>query len=292
MLEHGLTNPKSPARTVIVGAGGFVGGAIARNLEGRGAAVLRLGRGEVDLMADGAGEKLAGLMCRTDAVVLVSAVAPVKNAAMLRQNITMIEAMADAVATAQPAYVLNIGSDAVFADSAAPLHEGSCRAAGSLHGIMHLTREVMFGDARDGRPLATLRPTLIYGADDRHNGYGPNRFRRLAAAGEPIRLFGQGEERRDHVWVEDVAGLAARMVMHRSTGSLNAATGTVISFMDLALAVNRLHGNPVAIENLPRSGPMPHDGYRPFDASATAAAFPDFAYTQPLDGLAKVHAGA
>jgi len=77
--------------------------------------------------------------------------------------------------------------------------------------------------------------------------------------------------------------------VHRSTGSLNAATGTVISFMDLAEACSRLHG-PVPIETLPRQGPMPHGGYRPFDPSATGAAFPDFAYTQPLDGLAKVAA--
>ena len=39
MLEHGLAAEQAPPRTVIVGAGGFVGGAIARKLEGRGAAV-------------------------------------------------------------------------------------------------------------------------------------------------------------------------------------------------------------------------------------------------------------
>lgn len=289
MLTHANPTPTLPARTVIVGAGGFVGSAIARNLEARGANVARLGREQIDLMDAAAAEDLAGLLTPQDTVVLVSAVAPVKNAAMLRQNIVMIEAMAAAIATAKPAHVLNIGSDAVFADSPDPLHEGSCRAAASLHGIMHLTREVMFTDT--GLPLATLRPTLIYGADDPHNGYGPNRFRRLAADGQPIKLFGQGEERRDHVWVEDVAELAARIVLHRSTGSLNAVTGQVISFNDLAQECARLHG-PVAVENLPRSGPMPHDGYRPFDASAIIAAFPDMKMTAPLDGLAKVANGA
>ena len=290
MLDHGLTTPQAPARTVIVGAGGFVGGAIARNLEGRGAPVLRFGRGEINLLDAGADEELAGMLQPEDAVVLVSAIAPVKDPGMLRQNIVMIEAMASAIAAVQPAYVLNIGSDAVFADSPEPLHEGSCRGAESLHGIMHLTREVMFADARAGRPFATLRPTLIYGEDDPHNGYGPNRFRRLAASGEPIKLFGQGEERRDHVWVEDVAELAARMVLHRSSGSLNAVTGQVISFHALAEECARLHG-PVPIESLPRSGPMPHNGYRPFDASAIIAAFPDVCMTPPLEGLAKV-AGA
>ena len=287
MLRHGTTVPKLPHRAVIVGAGGFVGSAIAGALTARGVDVHRLGRAQVDLLAKGAGETLAGQITPDDTVVLVSAIAPVKTPAMLRDNITMVEAMANAIAASRPAHVLNIGSDAVFADSPDPLHEGSCRAPGSLHGIMHLTREVMLGEAQDGRSFATLRPTLIYGADDPHNGYGPNRYRRLAAAGEPIKLFGKGEERRDHVWVRDVAELAARIVMHRSQGSLNAATGTVISFHDLADACSRLHG-PATIEYLPRSGPMPHNGYRPFDPSATLQAFPDFAYTLPLDGLTQV----
>lgn len=287
MLEHGLTYPDAPARTVIVGAGGFVGQHIASALAGKGAKVVGLGRSVVDLLAPGAGQRLAALLRPGDAVVLVSAIAPVKNAAMLRDNITMIEAMAEAVAAVPPAYLLNIGSDAVFADSDAPLTETSCRAPGSLHGIMHLTREVMFADAFPG-PMATLRPTLIYGRDDPHNGYGPNRFRRLVAAGEPIRLFGKGEERRDHVAVEDVAELAARMVMHRSEGSLNAATGEVISFHEIADCVNDLAQAPVSIEYLPRSSPMPHNGYRPFDIAAMHASFPDFRSTPPREGIAKV----
>ena len=65
---------------------------------------------------------------------------------------------------------------------------------------------------RSRLPLAFLRPTLIYGANDPHNGYGPNRFRRQAAKGETITLFGEGEEKRDHVPVDDVAALVSACV--------------------------------------------------------------------------------
>jgi nucleoside-diphosphate-sugar epimerase len=281
-----------PERVVVIGAGGFVGAAIVRNLVARGVEVLALARKDVDLMDAQAGEALAGKLRATDAVVAVAAVAPVKTPAMLRDNLTMIEAMADALKAQPVSHVVNIGSDAVFADSDEPLHEGSCRSPGSLHGIMHLAREVMLSEAAGGAPFATLRPTLIYGIDDPHNGYGPNRFRRLAAEGKKIVLFGDGEERRDHVWVEDVAELAARMLMHRSSGSLNAATGTVISFRDAAEIIVAQSGKSVAIEGSPRQGAMPHNGYRPFDASATRAAFPDFTYTLPREGFAKVGVSA
>jgi len=290
MLNHKWDAEQSPTRVVIMGAGGFVGGRIQARLEARGVPVLALGRGDVDLLKPDAADTLAGHLKSDDCFIAVSAIAPVKNLEMLADNIKMIEAMTEALTKSPVAHIVNIGSDAVFADSEAPLKESSSRAAGSYHGIMHLTREVAFGEVAGHTPVATLRPTLIYGAADPHNGYGPNRFRRLAAEGKTIKLFGEGEERRDHVWVEDVAELATRIVMRRSSGSLNAATGTVISFRDCAEAIAGLATDHPAIEGSPRSGPMPHNGYRPFDPAGTKAAFPDFSYTQPLDGFAKVYA--
>jgi nucleoside-diphosphate-sugar epimerase len=154
---------------------------------------------------------------------------------------------------------------------------------------MHLTREVMF-DAEVKAPLAHLRPSLLYGAGDPHNGYGPNRFRRLAAKGEDIVLFGEGEERRDHVLIEDVGELAARVTLMKSRGVLNIATGEVHSFRAIAEQVIALSGRKVAIRGTPRVGPMPHSGYRPFDITACRRAFPDFRYTSLRDGLARAAA--
>ncbi len=292
MLEHLNQTPAFAERTVVVGAGGFVGGAIVRRLTAAGASVLEIARRDVDLSRADAGAMLAGHLRSTDALVCVSAIAPCKDLQMFKDNISLIEAFCDALQRQPVAHVVNIGSDAIYADSMEPLSETSCAEPGSVHGLMHLTREVMVREAAGATPFATLRPTLIYGADDPHNGYGPNRFRRLAAKGEKIVLFGEGEERRDHVWVEDVAELATRILGHRSKGALNAATGTVISFRDAADLVVAQFGDNIPISGSPRSGAMPHNGYRPFDPAATLAAFPDFAYAQPADGIAKVHAQA
>lgn len=290
MLEHLNSSPQKPDRVVIIGAGGFVGGALHRRLTAEGVETLGLTRQNVDLMSADAGQRLAAYLKPTDAVVAVSAIAPVKNLEMLKDNLSIISAIAEALAAAPVAHVLNIGSDAIYADSPGPLSENSCASPGSAHGIMHLAREVTLGDAAGETPFATLRPTLIYGADDPHNGYGPNRFRRLAAEGQDIVLFGEGEERRDHIWVEDVAELATRILLMKSAGLLNAATGTVISFRAAAEAVVSHFAKPVAIQGSPRVGAMPHNGYRPFDPAATLTAFPDFSYTQPEDGFAQVHA--
>jgi nucleoside-diphosphate-sugar epimerase len=206
---------------------------------------------------------------------------------MLTANMIILRAMVEAFVRVRPLHLVNIGSDAVFADEPLPLTEAAPKAPSSLHGVMHAAREIAFAEVK--APLATLRPTLIYGVADPHNGYGPNRFRRHAEAGKEIVLFGEGEERRDHVLVDDVAELALRILLQRSQGSLNAVTGQVWSFRDIAERVARLYAPVVPVRGTPREGAMPHGGYRPFDPRATRMAFPDFEYTSLPEGLAQMH---
>jgi len=284
MLTHLNSQNEKPGRCVVIGAGGFIGGAIADKLAGFGVPVLRLGRAEIDLLAPDAAERLAGLLQKGDSVVAAAAIAPCKNAGQMRDNMRLVAALIDALKQAEPAHVVNIGSDAVFIDSPDPLREDSIKAPDSQHGAMHLAREIAFR-AEIAAPLAILRPTLVYGGGDPHNGYGPNQFRRKANRGEPIALFGQGEERRDHVFIDDVAEIAARVVLRKSTGDLNLVTGKLASFHAIAEMAFAIAGRQEEIAYLPRRGPMPHNGYRPFDNGATAAAFPDFSYTALEAGM-------
>lgn len=290
MLNHLNNGPKAPARVVVVGAGGFVGNAIASRLEKDGVPLLRVTRREVDLLAADAVDTLTALLRADDALVAVAALAPCKNAAMLRDNMTIALTIATAAGRAALSHLVNIGSDAIYSDSDRPLTEASVTAPDSLHGVMHFAREAVL-KSEVKAPFATLRPTLIYGAADPHNGYGPNRFRRLALAGQPIVLFGEGEERRDHVLVDDVAELAARTLLRRSEGVLNVATGAVTSFRDIASEVVRLSGRAVEIKGSPRVGVMPHNGYRPFDIADCRKAFPDFQYVPLSEGLARAQRG-
>jgi nucleoside-diphosphate-sugar epimerase len=289
MLEHLNAQPQPPSRVVVAGSAGFVGSAIASRFERDRVPVLRIARREIDFTTAGAEAKLASMLRPGDVLVAVAARAPVRNSDMLVENMLIARAMTRAAADADLAQVVNISSDAVYADSPDPLTEHSCASPGSLHGAMHLAREVMFG-AEVKAPLAHLRPSLLYGAGDPHNGYGPNRFRRLAAKGEDIVLFGEGEERRDHVLIDDVGELAARVVLMRSRGVLNIATGEVHSFREIAERIVALSGRKAAIRGTPRSGPMPHNGYRPFDIAACRKAFPDFRYATLGDGLARAWA--
>jgi UDP-glucose 4-epimerase len=289
MLEHINNKPLSSARVVILGAAGFVGHATRQALEAEGTPVLPIGRTEIDLLANRAGNALAQRLTPADTLVVISAEAPCKDPAMLVRNTQMMGAVCDAIRAVQPKHVIYVSSDAVYKDIMEPITETCCAEPGALHGTMHITREAMLRETVKG-DLAILRPTLIYGADDPHNGYGPNRFQRLAEKGETIVLFGEGEERRDHVHVDDVAELIRLIATHRSHGLLNAATGDLVSFREVAEMIARLSDTPVRVKGSPRIGAMPHNGYREFDPAATFEAFPGFHYRTPAEGFALVNA--
>jgi UDP-glucose 4-epimerase len=286
MLEHLNSKPQKPARVVVLGANGFVGGASARRLAARGIPVLALGRPGLDLMDADAAAKLEAQLSPDDTLLIVSALAPCKDSAMMVDNIRMMHAVCTALEKKSVNHVVYFSSDAVYSDGPLPLTERSPTEPGAMHGAMHVARELMLR-ATVKAPLAMLRSTLIYGASDPHNGYGPNRFRRLAAEGKEIVLFGEGEERRDHVLIDDVAEIVCRVIEHRSQGALNVATGEVHSFRSLAEKIAASVTPAVPVRGTPRRGAMPHGGYRPFDIAACREAFPDFRYTPLAEGLEK-----
>lgn len=288
MLAHGNPQALKPARVVVLGGGGFIAGAIHRRLDADGITTMALGRPALDLLAPDAAARLADALRPDDVLIVASAKAPCKDLAMLRDNLRMVEAVCTALQKRPVAHVVYLSSDAVYKDSATPLTEASCAEPGGLHGVMHLARELALRQAYAG-PLALLRPTLVYGFDDPHNGYGPNRFRRLAVAGQEIVLFGEGEERRDHVAVEDVAELARLIVVHQSVGIANAVSGQVASFREIAEFASASFSSRAVVRGTPRIGAMPHDGYRAFDNSAVLAAFPGFSFKPWREGLAGVH---
>jgi nucleoside-diphosphate-sugar epimerase len=130
---------------------------------------------------------------------------------------------------------------------------------------MHLIRENYLRNIYN-KKLCIVRPTLIYGSNDPHNSYGPNSFIRKYLNNENILLFGKGEERRDHVWVKDVANIIVEIIYNNFFGIINIATGRAISFYKIATIINQLKiKDSRKILFIKRNGPMPHKGLRKFD---------------------------
>ena len=263
-------------RVIVIGAAGFVGSAIVKQLDSNLYQVIAVSRKDCDLADDNSRTMLAELVQDGDVVVCAAAKAPAKNLEMLVENVALIGNVTEGLKGKSLHYVLNISSDAVYADSQEKLSESDAVLPLNAHGIMHAMRESIL--EKNCSPVGHLRSTLIYGQDDPHNGYGPNSFIRLTKEGRNIELFGQGEEQRDHIYVGDVARLAVAMIAEKTVGAVNAATGKTISFMEIAKLVAKASGGKTKIISKPRSGPMPHNGYRTFDNARARSVCPELAF--------------
>ena len=268
-------------KTILLGGRGFLGRALARRLPD----ALVLGSAEVDLLEPASVEKLRGIASDGDAVVFLSALTPDKgkDARTAMKNLAIGEHFAAVVEKVKFSHIIHISSDAVYEDEANPVREASCASATTLYGLMHLMRERMVLVAAHKTPLLILRLCTMYGAGDTHNSYGPNRFLRTALKERQIQLFGEGEEQRDHLYVEDCARLIELALQQRTTGLLNVATGKSVSFMEVAQEVAAIVGG-VAVKGQPRSGSITH---RHFDITTLLRAFPTFRFTLLREGLAE-----
>ena len=96
---------------------------------------------------------------------------------MLLKNIKILSNVVQSLKNILFNQLIYISSDAVFKDDAKIIKETTEKTPLSLHGNMHLIRENVLKNYFNEK-LCILRPTLIYGKKDPHNGYGPNKFLR------------------------------------------------------------------------------------------------------------------
>lgn len=287
MISHQNTQSHKIARVVVLGAHGFIGKAIRRQIEAQGIPVIAPTSTEIDLYEATAVDRLVDLLKPSDAVVMLAALTPDKgrDIATLMKNLALMQSVCAALEKSGCTHLVYFSSDAVYDTAVSRITEDVPASPQDLYGVMHYTREIM-AHSLVKVPVLVLRPTIVYGLEDTHNSYGPNRFRRMAQKDGKITLFGGGEETRDHIHVDDIATLTLRCLLRRSTGTLNVATGISKSFHEMAELVAKQFNREIEIVATPRQSPVTH---RHYDVSNLIKAFPDFHFITAEDGIARVH---
>ena len=287
MLTHTHSGAVAPSRVVVLGGSGLIGRNLVASLTSDGVTVLSLGSRDIVLDGDGAGDALAARLQPSDALVFLSAVTRdvSGSAETMVRNIRMGINVAEAVSRIGVRHLVYLSSDAVYPFGDAPVTESSCAEPSDTYSAAHMAREITLRTETDV-PLCVLRPTQICAPDDTHFAYGPNRFRKQAIEEGKITLFGEGEETRDHIMIDDVIRLIRLCLDHASTGTLNVATGRSLPFGEVAGIVASQFNPVTPIVTSERRRPITH---RRFDVANLKAAFPDFTPVSVEQGVAGIH---
>ena len=165
------------------------------------------------------------------------------------------------------------GTDLVYASSAAvygnspvPHRVGAGERPLNAYGESKLEMdEIARASIADGSPskIIGLRYFNVFGRGEDHKAHMASMITKLSfdmRAGRRPRLFRDGEQRRDHVYVADVvaANLRALAAPRASSGIYNVGTGNAVSFNEVVATLNATLGTHLEAEYIEN----PHRGYQ------------------------------
>jgi UDP-glucose 4-epimerase len=162
-------------------------------------------------------------------------------------------------------------------DEGATISPTSCYGAAKASGEMILEAAAQ----TSGVALAILRPCRIYGPGDVRANYGPSRIIRSIVERGCVELYGDGEEMRDHVFVDDAARIAAWFVMNSASGVYNLASGVSHSYMQIVEILRRIVSEVVEVGSVQRTRPHIDQG---FSVARLEATVPDLKFTEFEEG--------
>lgn len=175
-------------------------------------------------------------------VVFLSAITPDKgkDENIFLKNISMINNFFKYFNLNSINHFTYISSDAVYSMKEKIIDEETITAPDDLYGMMHLAREKICQSKIKIKKLLILRPTIIYGKNDTHNSYGPNRFTKQLRDNKNIILFGKGLDVRDHIFVKDVVRIINDFSIRGISGVFNIATGKSYKFKVVAKKIMKI----------------------------------------------------
>ena len=289
----------SPAfsRIILLGNTGYIGSRLAAAFQAAAPGVPVVGRSapSLDLTSPNAPAALEDLLDPGCALVVCAAIKKQlgDTPEILQQNLAIVLNICKAMTARPVRRVVFFSSAAVYGEDVqhGVIDESTAVQPTSLYGIGKFTAERLLVRAAaqtPGASLLMLRPALVYGPHEPAYYYGPSGFLRMALAESPITLWGDGEELREFLFIDDVVALTTRLTFGGATGVLNIVTGSSHTYAQALAAIATLTGRRPAVTSRPRTkDKVDHR----FDASRLLAACPEFRFTSLEDGLQRVAAG-
>jgi len=282
------------SRIVLLGHTGYIGSRLAGALRSAAPDVPIVGRSAptLDLTRQQAPTELEQLLDPDCALVICAAIKKQlgDNPEIFEQNLAMVLNICRAVAARPVRRIVFVSSASVYGEDVqhGVIDESTPVQPTSFYGIGKFTAErllVRMAGQQPGTSLLVLRPALVYGPQEPAYYYGPSGFLRKALSDSPITLWGDGEELREFLFVDDVVALTARLTLGDATGVLNIVSGTTYTYTQALTVIAKLAGRQPPIDSRARTrDKVDHR----FDASRLLGACPGFVFTSMEEGLRRV----
>lgn len=221
----------SNKRVLILGSRGFIGKSIVDSLsKGSVFSVCGFSSSEVNLTRKEDVASLRTALKKKSTIVMTSAITPDKNNSLdsMLDNIKMVSNLADILHSSLVKHLIYISSVDVYGRTNLdiPLSESSKTCPSDYYAISKLVGELIFNKACQDKqiPLTILRLPGVYGPGDTH--LSPIKiFITSAIDYKEIRVYGDGSDLRDYIFINDISRIIKQISLNKITGTYNIVTG-------------------------------------------------------------------
>jgi UDP-glucose 4-epimerase len=253
-------NAQAIRRVVILGHKGFIGGNLFRHFLAHSAQLEIVGRDfpEVDLTKPDQAKRLAEDFDPNTAVIICAAIKKQLGDTLeaFEKNLQIAVNVCRVLAKSPVKRVIFFSSAAVYGEDVhnTNITEDTPVQPATYYGIAKFTTEGLLRKtlAPNRTSLVCVRPALVYGPGDQ-GGYGPTGFIKAALAKEPIVLWGDGSEKREFVYVGDVARVVHALTLQAEDEVINLVSGTSYTFLDALVIVRQSIGLSQPVATRPRT---------------------------------------
>lgn len=281
-------------RVIILGHTGFIGSRVLAKMQAEPERFAPVGLAPegFDLSGDVRGSKAAEEFTPETTVVMCAAIKRQlgDTADIYLANTQIIVNFANLIAARPVKRVVYLSSGAVYGEDIENLAitEETPFNPRSYYGLSKVDAEWILKKTTDPLPtgLGMLRPATIYGPGDVETAYGPSGFLNAAVKGEAIRLWGDGSELRELIFIDDVVDAIVEYAASGHEGPLNLVAGKSYTFQDALKAVEKAVGTLPEITSRERSKSKVDNAY---DNALLRKVLPGIAFTPLDEGVAATY---
>jgi UDP-glucose 4-epimerase len=255
-------NSFAESKVVVLGATGFIGSALLRHLQViHSGPVLGFHTRDFDLVSPDAPEALGKVMDdQTTLIVACRSPRHLKSFTAYDREVTIARNIASCLASNSIKKCLYLSTVSVYDDTVdqVDITEETPIRPSNLYGVAKFASEnlIRWAGEQTETPVTIFRLCKTFGNNNGSLDYGPNSFIESAFSRNTISLFGDGNELRDHVFIEDLQSLVGSYVAADFSGIFNVVSSRSHSFRVIADWVSEYTSRNVKIHEIPRTRPM------------------------------------
>ncbi len=284
---------KAPNKVIILGHTGFIGKALHTYLhQNTTSEIYGYSSLSINLMHPDSLNTLGNIIDEHTTLILTAAITRDKGDTLdaFHSNITMVTNVARFLQGHQINKCIYFSSVNVYGDVADNLsiNENTPINPTSLYGIAKYTGERILQKVANsvGFPLLILRPCRVYGPGDTHLLYGPGDFIHSVLQNKTLRLYGDGKELRDQLYIGDLVRLIHHFTFGNFSGIYNLVTGQSYSYQEIVECLRKVIPYDFSVSHVPRTRPLVNQR---FDIIKLSQAVPDFHFTELEQGLRETY---